>query len=533
MRPDTHKGPPVEFGVAEEDLLGGPSSAPMSSARGAESPGPSARDGAAGEPDPSTLPPPAAAPLVDMVGIGPLSLEDLVDRDALGEMAASFHKLFGLPIRILSTSGATLAEAGALAPLCALVNEEQGGRRACAAHVERTARLTMATGFGVTEPCFTGALYRVLPIEYDGRTIGRTILGPYLPEGLEAPPASLYEAAGQVDAARAADAMPRMTRLRPEQLGEIADHLRAVLDLILFSGHKALLTSTMHVASIRESFRELSQKNAELQQAYERLKELDRLKSNFLATVSHELRTPLTSIMGYSEMLAEGIGGPLNDEQREFIDTIRGKSEQLLGLIMSLLDLSKLESGTLIVRRTEVMITPVLLEASSTIAPAAAKKGVELRIEADDDLPPVLGDGDRLRQVFINLVENAVKFTEPGGEVLLTARAVGDDTEDLPGLVLVAPLRQALEIRVIDTGIGIPASQRVKVFDPFYQVDQSSTREHGGTGLGLSIVKRLIEAHNGTVRIESNEPRGTVFVVTLPTAPGSPANNVGLPSVFQ
>ncbi|WP_437798549.1 ATP-binding protein [Sorangium sp. So ce693] len=535
MRPDAHKGTPADFGLDDEDLLSMPGSAPIPSARVADGPSSSKRDGATSAPEPSTLPPPAAAPVVDLVGIGPLSLEDLVDRQALGEMAASFHKLFGLPIRIQSINGATLAESGALAPLPplgGLTGGEQEGRRASAAPADRAARQGASAGSEVADPRFEGALYQVFPIEYDGRAIGRSILGPYLPDGLDEPPAAQIEAASHLDLAPAAEGWLRMPRLRPERLGAIADHLRSVLDLILFSGHKSLLTSTMHVASIRESFRELSQKNAELEQAYERLKELDRLKSNFLATVSHELRTPLTSIMGYSEMLAEGIGGPLTDEQREFIDTIRSKSEQLLGLIMSLLDLSKLESGTLIVHRTEVAVGPVLVEAASTIAPAASKKGVELRIQAEDDLPPVLGDGDRLRQVFINLVENAVKFTEAGGEVLLVARAVSEDMDDLPGLVLVAPLQQAVEVRVVDTGIGIPAGERLKVFDPFYQIDQSSTREHGGTGLGLSIVKRLVEAHSGTVRIEPNEPRGTVFVVKLPTVAGSPANSV-LPPIFQ
>ncbi|MGK4007702.1 HAMP domain-containing sensor histidine kinase [Sorangium sp. So ce1036] len=533
MRPDAHKGTPAGCGLDDEDLLGVPGSAPVPSARTADASGASKRDGPQGAPEPATLPPPAAAPVVDLVGIGPLSLEDLVDRGALGEMAASFHRLFGLPIRIQSTSGVTLAESGALAPSGGPVGEEQHVRRPGAAPADRAARRGAPVGDELTDPRFSGALYQVFPIEYDGRTIGRSILGPYLPEDGEGAPAAPVEAAAQPDPARAAEPAPRLARLRPERLGEIADHLRAVLDLILFSGHKSLLTSTMHVASIRESFRELSQKNAELEQAYERLKELDRLKSNFLATVSHELRTPLTSIMGYSEMLAEGIGGSLNDEQREFIETIRSKSEQLLGLIMSLLDLSKLESGTLIVRRAEVAVAPMLHEAASTIAPAATKKGVDLRIDAEDDLPPVLGDGDRLRQVFINLVENAVKFTEAGGEVQLVARAVSDEGDDLPGLVLVAPLQQAVEIRVVDTGIGIAPSERSKVFDPFYQVDQSSTREHGGTGLGLSIVKRLVEAHGGTVRIETNEPRGTVFVVKLPTAAGAPANSVGAPPVFQ
>jgi signal transduction histidine kinase len=328
-----------------------------------------------------------------------------------------------------------------------------------------------------------------------------------------------------------------MPRASAGRIDQAADHLRAVLGSILFSGHKALLTSTMHVASIRESYRELSEKNTELQAAYERLKQLDRLKSNFLATVSHELRTPLTSIMGYGEMLAEGIGGPLNDEQLEFVQTIRAKSDQLLGLIMSLLDLSKLESGTMVIRRADVVIAEVLLDAASTIAPSAAKKSVDLRVEAEEDLPAILGDSERLRQVFVNLLDNAVKFTPPGGTVALTARAILEDPDDLPGLVLVAPLRHEIEVRVADTGIGIPESQRLRVFDPFYQIDQSSTREHGGTGLGLSIVKRLVEAHRGSIRIDQNHPQGAVFVVTLPTAGSGagPASTAKLPSsrMFQ
>jgi signal transduction histidine kinase len=414
------------------------------------------------ESEATTMPPPAGPPAVEKVGIGPLALEHLVDRGALGELAVSFNKLFGIPIRFISEAGVVLAEAGTDPP----PPEEA-----------------------------------LVPIEYDGRVIGRALLG--------------MQPADRLGSASAG----------ADGIQHITEHLRVVLDNILFSGHKALLTSTMHVASIRESYRELTEKNAELSAAYERLKELDRLKSNFLATVSHELRTPLTSIMGYSEMLAEGIGGALSGEQREFVQTIRTKSDQLLGLIMSLLDLSKLESGTMIVRRAEVPITEVLADAATTIAPAASKKGVDLRVLAEEDLPPVLGDSDRLRQVFINLAENAVKFTEAGGEVVLAARSIIEDPDDLPGLVLVAPLRQEVEIRVADTGIGIPESQRAKVFDPFYQIDQSSTREHGGTGLGLSIVKRLIEAHHGSIRIEHNDPRGAVFVVTLPVAVGGPPSS--------
>ena len=125
---------------------------------------------------------------------------------------------------------------------------------------------------------------------------------------------------------------------------------------------------------------------------------------------------------------------------------------------------------------------------------------------------------DRLRQVFVNLTDNAVKFTPQDGDVRLIARLTVEQPLGEPGLVLVAPLRPVVEVRVMDTGIGIAAEERDKVFDPFYQIDQSSTREYGGAGLGLAIVKRLVEAHQGSIHVEANEPHGAVFVVTLPAA---------------
>jgi signal transduction histidine kinase len=235
--------------------------------------------------------------------------------------------------------------------------------------------------------------------------------------------------------------------------------------------------------------------------------------------VSHELRTPLTSIIGYSEMLAEGIGGQLTDEQRDFVRTIQEKGEQLLSLITSLLDLSKLESGTMSVRREPILIQDVLGEVQKTLTPVARKKGVAVKVEGAMNLPRIKGDPERLRQVFINLGDNALKFTPKGGVVSFRANVLtggGEDGDD--GLSLLAAVKSQVEIRVCDTGIGIPPAERLRVFDAFYQVDSSSTREYGGTGLGLSIVKRLVDAHQGSVRIEENTPTGAIFVVTLPVA---------------
>jgi signal transduction histidine kinase len=295
--------------------------------------------------------------------------------------------------------------------------------------------------------------------------------------------------------------------------------LARTLDLILFSGHRALLTSNMHLASVRESFRELSDKTDKLQIAYDRLKELDRLKSNFLATVSHELRTPLTSIIGYSEMLVEGLAGELSGEQREFVQTIRDKGEQLLQLIKGLLDLSKLESGTMSLKKAQTDVRAILRDVAQTLTPGARKKGVELAVEVENGLPMLWADGERLRQVFLNLTENAIKFTPSGGTITLSGKLTSMDParhEDAGGAVLFGARRTAVEFRVADSGIGIPVGERERVFDAFYQVDSSSTREAGGTGLGLSIVRRLVDGHDGTIRIEDNEPKGTVFVVTVP-----------------
>jgi len=428
--------------------------------------------------------------------------------------------LFGIPVRIYSAEGALLADAAGEQELCAYVNTTPDGRKACASVVGAVRARDPGESGDVVHPCFTGAAYRILAIEYDGRRVGRLIVGPFMPHTIVEPPASLLAIDPAISAERAKSLLPKMPRAKAETVTRIAAHLKSALDLILFSGHKAHVTSTMHLASVRESYRQLEEKAGRLQEAFDRLKELDRLKSNFLATVSHELRTPLTSIIGYSEMLAEGLAGELRPEQQEFVATIHEKGEQLLSLIMGLLDLGKLESGTMRLAMRPTHIEVVLGEVVSTLTPTARKKGVRLQLDLGRSLAELRGDPERLRQVFLNLVENAIKFTPVDGSVTLRARMVADESGDGQddGLSLLAPTRARLEVRVEDTGIGIPARERERVFDPFYQIDSSSTREYGGTGLGLSIVKRLVEGHSGTIRIEDNTPRGTTFVVSLPQA---------------
>ncbi|HMI86076.1 MAG TPA: ATP-binding protein [Polyangiaceae bacterium] len=456
-------------------------------------------------------------------------LQDLVDHDALRDMVRSFHTLFGISLRIFSSDGLLLAESVTGQEICHYIGTLENGLRTCMATVSKARTIEPAARTKeVTHPCFTGAQYQIFSIDYDNRKLGKAVLGPFLPAEMTSVPDALLAVDPKIDRARVLELLPRMPRAKAEAITLICEHLRRTLDLILWSGHKSLLTSQMHLSSVRESYRELQQKNEKLQEAFDRLRELDRLKSNFLGVVSHELRTPLTSIIGYSEMLVEGIAGPLVGDQLKFVQTINDKGQQLLQLIMSLLDLSKLESGTMSMKKGTVTIAQLLSDVAATLAPKARKRSIEIECTTEPGLPDVQGDPERLRQVFVNLLDNAVKFSSEGSTIRVTAGTKAlDDSSDEEGFSLLEPSRRMIEITVIDTGIGIPEDERERIFDAFYQVDSSSTREHEGTGLGLSIVKRLVDAHGGSVRVSANLPTGAVFAVVLPAA--NPRNQLASP----
>ena len=266
----------------------------------------------------------------DLVLDGRVRIEDLVDREGLEELCRSFQSLFGIPIRIYSTDGALLADAAGEHELCAYVNGLPRGRKACESTVAAVKAREPGDSGDVVHPCFTGAAYRVLGLEYDGRRVGRLVVGPFLPANVAETPASLLGVDAGISKERAQALLQKMPRAKADTVTRMATHLKSSLDLILFAGHKAHVTSTMHLASVRESYRQLEDKTAKLQEAFDRLKELDRLKSDFLATVSHELRTPLTSIIGYSEMLVEGLAGEMKPEQLEFVNTIHDKGRAAL-----------------------------------------------------------------------------------------------------------------------------------------------------------------------------------------------------------
>jgi two-component system, NarL family, sensor histidine kinase BarA len=286
------------------------------------------------------------------------------------------------------------------------------------------------------------------------------------------------------------------------------------LELLVHHAHARELAAATHEEAMRVTFAELTEHNARLSRAVARLEELDRLKSNFLATMSHELRTPLTSVIGYAEMMAEGLAGPVTCDQKEYLTTILGKADQLLGLITAVLDVSSLESGQLSLERATLSLSDLVASELATFAPQAGRRGIAIQLDACADAL-VIGDRRKIRQVVSSLVSNAVKFTPDRGKVGVALRrgplAVHDaDGCDIPAIQLV----------VSDSGIGISRDQVAKIFEPFFQVDSSSTRAFGGTGLGLTLAKAYVEAHGGRIWVDTTPGQGSTFTATFPAADG-------------
>lgn len=303
-----------------------------------------------------------------------------------------------------------------------------------------------------------------------------------------------------------------------ERLPELAAAMSGLIGALLQGGFATWVTSELHLAASESSFQALQHQNAELQRAVDHLRELDQLKSNFLATVSHELRTPLTSVIGFSEMLLKGIAGDLNAEQREYVQTIFDRGEELFKLITQILEMSRMETGGVHLALAPTHLADIATRGISSVQIQAQRADVRVVSNLDRQLPPVAVDPDKIQQVFVNLFSNAIKFSGAGGEVVVSAAAAPIrrpfEGEDFFG----EELEDALRVSVRDTGIGIPTEQLDRIFDAFYQVDASSTREHGGAGLGLSIVKKLIDAHGGEIWAESTVGVGTTFHFTVPLA---------------
>ncbi len=247
----------------------------------------------------------------------------------------------------------------------------------------------------------------------------------------------------------------------------------------------------------------------EQEKTIEQLKEVDRLKSEFLTSMSHELRTPLNSIIGFADVMLQGIDGDLPDLAMNDIKLIYNSGQHLLALINDVLDLSKIEAERMELILEEVNLAETMRDVLSASSSLVKDKSIEIKTDTVDGLPPVWADKLRLNQILLNLVSNAAKFTHAGS---ITIKARVSETEP-----------DKMRVSVIDTGIGIPLDKQETIFDRFRQADSSTTRKYGGTGLGLAICKKLVELHGGQVGVISHVDEGSEFYFTIPLVPGTVA----------
>jgi signal transduction histidine kinase len=252
---------------------------------------------------------------------------------------------------------------------------------------------------------------------------------------------------------------------------------------------------------------ENAQLHEQVQKALTQLQTLDRMKSDFLNAISHELRTPLAPILGYTEILLAGGMGALPQTASRGVQAIAESGKRLLNLIESLLAFIRLDQGEVALNRESLDLLAVLKPAVEGLRARAEERRVALTLELPPDLPMALADSQELGIALNHLLDNAVKFTQAGGSV--TVRGV---------LAADAAGQPAIEITVQDTGIGIPAEEQARVFERFYQIDSSMTRQYGGVGIGLAVVRQVVEAHGSTIHLESEPGKGSTFRFTLPVA---------------
>jgi signal transduction histidine kinase len=245
-------------------------------------------------------------------------------------------------------------------------------------------------------------------------------------------------------------------------------------------------------------YNDLERRNARLNNAYQELSELAKVKDQIIRNVSHELRTPLTFIKGYAELVAEGVLGPVNAEQAQSLHTVLHKTDEVIHLINEIISLQPLGSREL--HRTSVPVVEVLEQMAALFQTRMLSAGVSLHLHPIDKDLKIYGDPEKIRQICYNILDNATKFSPHGGSIEIKARVL--DSE--------------VQLSFTDEGIGIPQDNLDKIFDLFYQVDSSSTRHFGGLGLGLAVVRRIVESHAGRIWVESEVGKGSTFHVRLP-----------------
>jgi len=312
-----------------------------------------------------------------------------------------------------------------------------------------------------------------------------------------------YITSAQLDAA--------LQRQRDMSAGGVRETLgQVLLEMRVMTRENLELASVEQVQELQTALRQINtqleervaERTQELQAAYQRLTELDRLKGNFVNNISHELRTPLTKIKGFNLLLAAGDLGPLTEDQVQAVQTMGRGITELERLVADLIQFATGARGEMVLHKSAVAAADLIVECARGAVDKATRGGVQLLISLPEGLPAVLADAERIRWVINQLLDNAVKFTPQGGSVTVGAVAAGG----------------RVRVWVADTGHGIGADQRPELFEAFHQLDGSTTRRTGGTGLGLALVKMIVEAHKSTIDVESEPGKGSRFSFDLAVA---------------
>jgi len=289
---------------------------------------------------------------------------------------------------------------------------------------------------------------------------------------------------------------------------------QALIDLKLLERSQLDQAVTEQILQLRSALqaanrtleRRVEERTAELQKALERVSELSQLKANFISNISHELRTPLTHIKGYVELLITESLGSITEEQRHALQISQQSTGKLENLIEDLIMVSLASRGELSIKQENVDIRRLANLAVKSLGGKATERSVNLHAVIDEDVPLIQADSQKIAWVLGQLIDNAIKFTPSNGSVVVSVRREGEN------LVIIS---------VTDTGIGIPSNQIEDIFEPFHQLDGSTTRRYGGTGLGLSLVRQIVEAHGSMLEVQSVEGRGSTFKFPLLAIPES------------
>lgn len=312
------------------------------------------------------------------------------------------------------------------------------------------------------------------------------------------------------EAVSTGDYSKRVTLDRRDELGRLAGVYNGMASQVHDAQHRLEIEVERRTAELSQTLEQLRASERRLSQAKETAEQANRAKSDFLAKMSHELRTPLNAIIGFSEVLQEETFGSLNDKQRRYVGNVLMSGRQLLELINDILDLSKVEAGRMDLLVKEVPLAEVLEEIHPVVTTLAEPKNVQLAFPSGEELPAILADPGKFKQIMYNLLSNAIKFTPDGGRVAVTVEGTGR-TADKAGSGDVI-------IRVADTGIGIAPEDQERIFGEFEQVASEYARLQRGTGLGLALTRRLVELHGGRIGVESRLGEGSVFSITMPAA---------------